>query len=189
MSYYVYDYSDLYELNFIKDLNDDRVLNISAGFDETSDIILNKYPNIQLTRADFYDPDVHTEISIKRARRAYPADENTLSVNTDSFPFRNQYFDWTICIFSAHEIRNFEERIQFLRELKNVTNHETGEIIITENLRDVANFLAYNIGFLHFYSLNTWKTCFKKAGLQLIQENKVNPFVTTFTLKPNGIAN
>ena len=96
VSYYVYDYSDLYELNFIKNLNDDRVLNISAGFDETSDIILNKYPNIQLTRADFYDPDVHTEISIKRARSAYPADKNTMSVNTDSFPFRNQYFDRTI---------------------------------------------------------------------------------------------
>jgi len=189
VSYYVYDYSNLYELDFVEGLNQEKVLNISAGFDETSDILLKKFPHIQLTMADFYDPHVHTEVSIKRARLVYPSHKDTMSVNTDSFPFRNQYFDRSICIFSAHEIRNEEERIQFLREIKNVTNYETGQIIITEHLRDFANFLAFNVGFLHFYSLDSWKYCFREAGLELVQEKKINPFVSTFILRSNGTAN
>lgn len=188
VSYYVYDRSGLYELKQLGDLNGLKVLNISAGFDETSEIISHRFPLVQLQKADFYNPLHHTEVSIKRARKAYPASPDTILVQTGSLPFESAFFDKVICIFSAHEIRDQEERIAFLKELARVCDPR-GEIIIMEHLRDVPNFLAYNIGFMHFYPKSTWNTCFLAAGLEAVEEIKTTKFVSTFKLKPNGTPN
>lgn len=188
VSYYVYDYSDLYELKQVGDLNEMKVLNINAGFDETSEILENKFPGINLLKADFFNPKQHTEVSIKRARKAYPNGQDTVVVDSVSLPFLEGEFDKVICIFSAHEIRNQEERIAFLREIARVTK-PSGEILIMEHLRDLPNFIAYNIGFLHFYSKNNWKACFDAAKLLFVKEVKSNEFVSTFKLKPYGPPN
>jgi len=189
VSYYVYDYSDFYCLDFVKNLNGLKLLNINAGFDETSEILKTKYPQVILTMSDFYNPEKHTELSIKRARKAYPASKETILVNTSSLPFKDQEFDIVICVFSAHEIRDINERINFLKELSRILNPVSGEAYLIEHLRDFPNFLAYNIGFFHFYSKKTWNFCFKKSGLALLQENKITPFVSTFILKSDGVSN
>lgn len=188
VSYYVYDHSDLYELKQVGDLNGMKVLNINAGFDETSAILESKFPGINLLKADFFNPKQHTEVSIKRARKAYPNGQDTIVVDSVSLPFHEKEFDKVICIFSAHEIRNQEERIAFLSEVSRVTK-PAGEILIMEHLRDLPNFIAYNIGFLHFYSKNNWKACFEASKLSLLKEVKSNKFVSTFKLKPYGLPN
>lgn len=91
----------------------------------------------------------HTEVSIKRARKVYPPFSNTTSVQTNYLPFADETFDLTVAILSAHEIRNEEERILFFKELNRITE-SSGEIIITEHLRDFNNFMAYTIGFFTF---------------------------------------
>lgn len=188
VSYYVYDRSGLYELKQLGDLNGLKVLNISAGFDETSEIISHRFPLVQLQKADFYNPLHHTEVSIKRARKAYPASLDTKIVQTNLLPFESSSFDKVICIFSVHEIRDQNERIAFLKELARVCDPR-GEIIIMEHLRDFPNFIAYNIGFMHFYPKSTWTTCFMAAGLEVLEELKTTKFVSTFKLKPNGTPN
>ena len=71
VSFYVYDYSDLYKLNWLPDNNEKiSIANINAGFDETSSLLQLKYKNANLIVLDFYNPATHTEISIKRARKA-----------------------------------------------------------------------------------------------------------------------
>ena len=95
--------------------------------------------------------------------------------------------DKIFVIFAAHEIRNEQERLDFFKELKRVIK-PTGEIFITEHLRDVPNFLAYNIGFLHFYSKLNWFQVFELTGLSLKSEQKITPFISTFTLTKYGIA-
>src|SRR5690606_3942250 len=70
VSFYVYDVSDLYELRWLGGLNNRSVLNVNAGFDETSVILRARFPKCSLTVCDFYDGDKHTEASIKRARKA-----------------------------------------------------------------------------------------------------------------------
>lgn len=40
VSFYVYDLSNLYQLKWIENANDKKLLNINAGFDETSKIII-----------------------------------------------------------------------------------------------------------------------------------------------------
>lgn len=190
VSYYVYDLSGLYNLNWISafiDTEKSTIVNINAGFDETSILLKDKFPNSELLVFDFYDPKKHTEVSIKRARKAYALFPNTKSVTANNLPMLDNSADKIFVIFSAHEIRNEQERIEFFKELKRVLK-STGEILITEHLRDVPNFLAYNIGFLHFYSKQSWLQVFELTGLSLKSEQKITPFISTFTLTKYGVA-
>jgi len=185
VSYYVYDLSDLYELNWLPNSNNQPVLNINAGFDETSEIIKAKSPKAGLAICDFYDAHQHTEVSIKRARKAYPPHPDTHQVSTTKLPFSDDSFTYSLAILSAHEIRDEHERVAFFKELKRTTQ-SNGQIFVTEHLRDFSNFLAYTVGFLHFHSRATWLDTFKEAGLKVKQEIKTTPFITTFILEPNG---
>lgn len=185
VSYYVYDFTNLYSLNWLPNSDLFKVLNINAGFDETSQIIKGKFPNCDLTICDFYDKEKHTEVSIKRARRAYPPLNETIQVTTNNFPFKDNTFDYSLAILSAHEIRDKSERVQFFTELNRVTKSD-GQILVTEHLRDLNNFLAYTIGFFHFHSKSTWKETFKLANLSIEKEIKTTPFITTFILNKNG---
>jgi ubiquinone/menaquinone biosynthesis C-methylase UbiE len=187
ISYYIYDLSNLYTLRHLDILQPGPVmLNIHAGFDETSSLLRKKYPESHLDVLDFYDPIRHTEISIKRARLAYPPFPGTQSTVTTHLPFQNHHFDLIFVIFSAHEIRSEDERTRFFRELQRILK-PSGSIIVTEHLRDLPNFLAYTIGFFHFFSLNTWFHTFKHAGLHINKTIKSTIFVNTFILKKNGI--
>jgi len=184
VSYYVYDLSGLYELKWIDNNtpNDKiRIININAGFDETSVLLQQKFPNAQLEVLDFYDPLKHTEVSIKRARKAYPPFPGTKTVTTTHLPFTDDTADKIFVIFAAHEIRNEAERIIFFKELKRIIK-PGGEIIITEHLRDLPNFMAYNIGFTHFYAKATWLRVFGAAGLTIKKEQKLTAFISTFIL-------
>lgn len=187
VSYYVYDYSDLYELEFLGNCYGQSLLNVHAGFDETSEIIRQQHPDAQLYVCDFYDPKKHKEISIKRARKAYPVAEDTASIQTAYLPFVDRKFDKSLNILAAHEIRNDRERVQFFKELSRVTKDD-GAIYVTEHLRDLPNFFAYTLGFFHFHSRKTWLNTFSKANLSIQQEIKTTPFITTFILQKNGIA-
>ncbi len=190
VSYYVYDWSGLYNLTWIGDSIDTEsktMVNINAGFDETSILLQDKFPNAELLVFDFYDPQKNTEISIKRARKAYPLFPNTKCVSTNRLPMLDDSADKIFVLFAAHEIRNEQERIAFFKELKRILKPR-GEVLITEHLRDVPNFLAYNIGFLHFYSKQTWLHVFELAALSLKKEQKITPFISTFTLKKDGVA-
>lgn len=187
VSFYIYDLSGLYKLNWFP--NDDtklEIVNINAGFDETSELIIAKYSKSNLTVLDFYDPQKHTEISIKIARKAYPAFPNTLAISTENIPFQSNSVDKIFVLFSAHEIRDEKERIIFFRELNRILK-PTGEIYVTEHLRDLSNFFAYNIGCFHFLSNQSWLTIFSKSKLIIKHRQKINAFITNFTLTKNGI--
>jgi ubiquinone/menaquinone biosynthesis C-methylase UbiE len=190
VSVYIYDFSDLYKLSWLNHLKSDKkekIINVNAGFDETSTMLKSKFENSELYIADFYDPAKHTEVSIKRARKAYPPFPNTQQVSTIHLPIQDNSADKIFTILSAHEIRNEKERITFFKELHRVLK-PNGKVIVTEHLRDTANFLAYNIGFFHFHSKAAWMKTFRSSGLTLLEEIKITPFITTFILEKNGTA-
>lgn len=185
VSAYVYDVSNLYSLQWMDKLLLDQpaaITNINAGFDETSELLANKYPDAELAVLDFYNPEKHTEISIKRARKAYPPYPNTLSITTDKIPLEDNSVDIVFAVLSAHEIRNDDERTFFFKELHRVLA-VNGKIVVTEHLRDVPNFLAYTIGFFHFHSKKTWLRTFKDSNLRVSREIKITPFLTAFVLQ------
>jgi SAM-dependent methyltransferase len=181
VSLYIYDLSGLYALAWIEPGATGTIVNIHAGFDETSAEIKRKFPGVQLLVFDFYDPAKHTEVSVKRARRAYPSFPGTRRIVTDAVPFEEGGADRVLVTFSAHEIRNDEERASFFKELNRILS-PSGYVQVTEHLRDLPNFLAYNIGAFHFLSRKSWLTTFAAAGLGIRHEKKLNPFITTFIL-------
>jgi SAM-dependent methyltransferase len=186
ISYYVYDLSDFYKFEWIKN-NDDTIsiININAGFDETSELLKKKFINSKFTALDFYDPNKHKEVSIKRAREQYPPYPNTKGIETSKIDLKSNSVDKVFVILSAHEIRNKKERIVFFLELNRILKPK-GQIVVIEHLRDISNFIAYNIGSLHFHSKPSWLNTFNKSKLIVISEIKNTPFISTFTLEKNG---
>ena len=181
-SHYVYDLSGLYKLEWLNLPKKMEVLvNVNAGFDETSAFLKEKCNPKELIALDFYDPAKHTEVSIKRARAAYPPYPGTLSTATTQLPLEDVRADAICAIFAAHEIRDPAERTAFFRELNRILQ-PGGRVIVTEHLRDLPNFLVYNIGFLHFHSKKAWLHTFSEAGLRVQHEEKLTPFISTFTL-------
>ncbi len=144
VSFYVYDLSNFYDFEWIEpDDGEIIVVNINAGFDETSILLKQKFKNARFSTFDFYNPEKHTEISIKRARRAYPPYANTQQIEASNIDLKSNSVDKIFVVLSAHEIRDKMERILFFKELNRIIKPK-GQIIIVEHLRDVANFVAYN---------------------------------------------
>lgn len=182
VTYQVYDNTSLYEMEWLEEYGDDiEIASFNAGFDETTLLMRDKKPQANVTALDFYDPEHHTEISIKRANKAYPHLPGTLKIKTNNIPLEENSIDLAVGFLSMHEIRDKPERIMFFKNLQTILKEE-GEIVIIEHLRDIPNFLAYNIGFVHFLSAATWQKTFKEAGFVVKEEKKINPLMTKFTL-------
>jgi len=188
VSWYVYDHSNLYSLDWLDDLpcnKTDRIVNINAGFDETSSLLADKFPGIEITACDFYDPSKHTAPSIKRARSAYPPLPHTRKVSTDAITLDERPVDKIFAIMSAHEIRDRKEREIFFRELSRLIA-SNGQIVVVEHVRNMANMLAYNAGALHFHTRPEWLKAFSSAQLRVDREIKITPFITAFFLSKDG---
>lgn len=188
VSAYVYDFSGFYNFDWLKKLNIDDAksnlnLNINAGFDETSFIIKKILPQSELQVYDFYNAKQHTEPAIIRARKVSQFYPDTKQINSKSIPLDDHSVD-NIFLFSAiHEIRKQDERVQFLKECRRVCK-PTGNVIMVEHLRDFQNFIAFTIGFTHFFSKDTWKKSFTDAGFTSFQEAKFTPFMSIFNCRP-----
>jgi len=187
VSWYVYDGSDLYTLNWLGDLGTpETIVNINAGFDETSGLLALRLPNARLRVLDFYDPKRHTEPSIRRARKAYPPYPGTEEITTDELPLADNSVDLIFLIFAAHEIRDPEERARFFSLLRKALK-PGGKIILAEHLRDPANYLAYSVGALHFLSDADWQRTFAAAAFNIVARENINPFVVKFTLVKDAV--
>lgn len=184
VSFYVYDCSNLYQMSWLDDvhLTPSKIVNIHAGFDETSALLKQRFESAEFRVFDFYDPEKHTEISIQRARKAYPPYPNTQSISTQKLPLENASADAIFGILAIHEIRDDAERTAFFHELHR-TLAPNGKVIIVEHLRDVANFLAYTIGFFHFHARKTWLQNFEKAQFKIVDEKHITPFIRVFVLE------
>ena len=73
--------------------------------------------------------------------------------------------------------------MQFLSECLRLCK-DSGKVIMVEHLRDFPNFLAFSIGFAHFFSRAVWKRCFERAGFSHFHEIKFTPFMSVFDCRP-----
>jgi len=60
-----------------------------------------------------------------------------------------------------------------------------GRVILVEHLRDIANIAAFGPGAWHFSSREAWLASTVEAGLQLVAETRLSPFVAGFVLAPD----
>ncbi len=172
ISAYVYDFSGYYNFNWFKDLNINhkkrtQIININAGFDETSFFIKSKFPESNLRVFDFYDSKKHTEKAIIRARKVTNEYPNTKQISTNYIPLKSNSIDVIFILSAIHEMRKDDEKVLFLKECKRVCK-ENGKVVVVEHLRDFPNFLAFSVGFTHFFQ--------KKLGLKFLNKLDLHLF-------------
>lgn len=184
VSHWVYDRSPLYRWQWLGPVIDpgqvDEALICVAGFDEVSADLARAYPGIQFQVLDHYDRKVMTEPSIHRARRAHPPGPESLTGPGHKWP--QVRTDLVIAPLSIHEFRLPIERTAWFRQARRALR-EGGRIVLVEHGRDLANFIAFGPGFLHFHSFATWEKAWTEAGLSLERHFKITPFVQIIVLQ------
>jgi len=188
VSAYVYDFSGYYSFDWLKNIvpGDEgitQVVNINAGFDETSFIINSRFPQADLRVFDFYNEKQHTEPAIKRARKVSLVYPNTQQISSNCIPLDNQSVDVVFLLSAVHEIRSNDEKVQFLKECYRLCK-PGGKVVMVEHLRDLPNFVAFSVGFTHFFSRSVWKAAFERAGFSSFRETKFTPFMSVFKCSP-----
>lgn len=184
VSAYVYDFSGYYNFDWLKMFIGDNekpklIVNINAGFDETSFIIKSKFPESELRVFDFYNAKQHTEPAIVRARKVSLVYPNMKEIESNLIPVNDSSVDIVFLLSAIHEIRSHDEKVQFLQECHRVCKPD-GKVIMVEHLRDFPNFLAFSVGFTHFFSCAVWRNSFEKAGFSSFHETKFTPFMSIF---------
>ena len=59
----------------------------------------------------------------------------------------------------------------------------SGRVILAEHSRNVANFLAFGPGFLHFLPYSEWLRLGRTANLRVVREGRITPFVRYLVLE------
>ncbi|HMK20132.1 MAG TPA: methyltransferase domain-containing protein [Chitinophagaceae bacterium] len=188
VSAYVYDFSGYYNFQWLTKLisNSEKIkliTNINAGFDETSFIIKDKFPGSDIKVFDFYNAKRHTEPAIIRARKVSLVYPNTQSILSNLIPLNDNTVDIVFLLSAVHEIRSHDEKVQFLKECHRICK-PNGKVIMVEHLRDFPNFVAFSVGFTHFFSRSVWKNAFQRAGFTSFKETKFTPFMSIFNCCP-----
>jgi SAM-dependent methyltransferase len=185
VSYYVYDWSAIYGLDWIESKllrRPEHWANIHAGLDETSFALARLFPQSAGEVLDIYDPLEMTEPSIGRARRLASKQSAASPAKWRALPLRSEAIDVAFVIFAAHELRRPEARVRFFRELRRILRGG-GEVVLVEHLRDWRNFLAFGPGFFHFLPASAWRLAAGAAGFEIRLCFPLNPFVRVFVLR------
>ena len=78
--------------------------------------------------------------------------------------------------FAAHEVRDLAGQRALFSDLRKALR-PGGQLVITEHLRDVANFAVYGPGAMHFQPLATWQARAAEAELPIDGHATITPFV------------
>lgn len=159
-----------------------RWANVHAGLDESTSELRQLLPGTEGVAVDIYDPGEMTEPSIARARQIQLASEPFKHGTYDALPLLENDCDAVFLLFAAHELRDEEHRMHLLRQAASVLR-ERGCVVLVEHLRDWKNFIAFGPGFFHFYSRRNWLRNIREAGLVIVRESAVTPFVDCFVLR------
>lgn len=191
VSHWIYDRSRLYGFEWAKLWAGEGarcVVNLHSGFDETSVGLKRALPDAWLVVLDFYDGERMTEASIARARK-YQARtapswlmETTQATRVGKLPLIDGEVDALFVILAAHEIREPADRVSFFGELKRILR-PGGRMLLLEHLRDAANFVAFGPQFVHFYPRGVWLELARGAGLSIVHEERITPFIGLFVLE------
>lgn len=185
VSHLVYDRSDLYRWRWLQQalagMEPERVIVCHAGFDEVSEALKDRLAPTELRVLDHFDPLRMTEPSIHCARRLFPPTAGTVAAPFDRWPLTGQTADVVLGLLAIHEFRSEEERSRWFAEARRHLK-PGGRIIIAEHLRDLANFIAFGPGFLHFHSAASWRRSWESAGLFASGEHRITPWVRVFVI-------
>lgn len=182
-SWWVYDVSDLHHYGWLTRAagkSTGRWINTHSGFDETSLALKERLPG-EWTVLDHFDPVCMSEPSIHRAKKLYPPLPGTLAAPFDRWPVANSSIDGVFGLLAIHELRTHADRVKWFSEARRVLA-PGGRVILIEHVRDVANFIVFGPGFLHFHSIRTWEKSWLEVGFHSAESFRISPWVRVFVL-------
>jgi hypothetical protein len=185
VSHLIYDRSDLYRWGWLnralQGAKIQRAIFCHCGFDETSRQLATRLGKIEWQILDHFDQTRMTEASIRRARRLFPPTPGTRPAAYDNWPATAESADVVFALLAIHELRSDAERGGWFVEARRCLS-PGGRVILVEHFRDLANFIAFGPGFLHFHSRRTWARAWESAGFRVADEFRVTPWVRVFVL-------
>jgi hypothetical protein len=184
-SHLIYDRSDLYRWGWLdralSGTNMRQAIFCHSGFDEASAELRQQFATAKWQVLDHFNANQMTEASIRRARAIFPPTPGTLSSRYDAWPVAAESTDVVFGVLAIHELRSEGERRAWFAESKRCLR-KGGRLVLVEHVRDVANFLAFGPGFLHFHSPASWRRCWESASFRSVDEFRLTPFVRIFVL-------
>ena len=185
VSHLIYDRSDLYRWRWLdralRGANIQRAIFCHSGFDEASEALRARMNDVEWVILDHFDEAQMTEASIRRARTTFPPTPGTLASAHDRWPVITESADVVFGLLAIHELRSEPERSAWFSEARR-SLCSGGRVVLVEHLRDLANFLAFGPGFLHFHSQGSWRRAWESAGFHVVDEFCVTPWVRIFVL-------
>jgi len=184
VSYYIYDRSPLASGRWVPPLlgsPNPAWATIDAGLD--AEVELDAVmPGRCVARLDVFDPRIMTSSSIARARARTRRRTPASTCSPTDLTLENEACDAIVVAFAAHEIRDRVARQAFFGELRR-SLRPGGRALIVEHPRDLANFLAFGPGFLHFVPRTEWLRLASHAGLVVAVEARITPWVLALALE------
>lgn len=135
-----------------------------------------------VARLDIYDGENVHAPSVRRARAMTPRARPATPSRATALALSDSSCDVIAVIFTAHEIRDVSARERFFGEVHRALR-SGGRMLLVEHLRDTANFLVFGPGFLHFQPRGEWLRLASVAGLRLVREACVTPWVMVIALE------
>jgi len=157
-------------------------LNVTTGFDDTSEPLAVVFPDGGGTSIDVFDPHARHDGPALRARRTRPPRGLTAAPG-GPLPAAAGSFDAVFLLMAAHEIRDGGNRRALLAETARVLR-PTGRVVLVEHLRNLVNAIVFGPGVPHFLGRATWLADASAAGLRLVEDRSLTPFASRLVFAP-----
>jgi len=151
-------------------------LNLTTGFDDTTSTL--RGDPVRSVSIDIYDPSLPHESALRRARAAFPPPAPSVRLADAATNIGAGSYAAVLLLMSAHETHG--EARRNLLVIARAALAPGGSVVLVEHLRDRANILAFGPGAWHFARRGDWLSVASNAGLELVHEQRLDPWVRGF---------
>jgi hypothetical protein len=152
-------------------------LNVTTGFDDSTGRLRIAVPCAG-AGIDVFDSTRSHATALRHARSSFPPSGPSVTIASLGAPIASASVDTVFLLMSAHEAHGQERAALFATAQRALV--PGGRVVVVEHLRDPANILAFGPGAWHFSRRHEWLATAAAAGLKLVAERRLDPWVTGF---------